>query len=94
MPETEPSYRKTRPTPTDGYKGNAMKVAIRLSRREELKALPIIYRHSPAMVLPGGTYVLSEGAVAALREAGVRFKEVSREADVPGQEEVGAGEKI
>ena len=71
-----------------------MKVVIKLSRREELKALSIIYRHSPAMVLPDGTYVLSEGAVTALREAGVKFAEVGRETDVPGPSEVGAGEKL
>ena len=49
-----------------------MKVIVQLSSREELKALPIIYRHSPAMVLPEGKYVLNEGAVTALREAGVK----------------------
>ena len=71
-----------------------MKVVIQLSQREELKALPIIYRHSPAMVLPDRTYVLSEDAVTALREAGVKFTEVSRETDVPGPSEVSAGEKL
>jgi hypothetical protein len=71
-----------------------MKVIIRLSRAEELKALPIIYRHSPAMVLPGGTYVLEQAAADALRDAGVKFEEVSREATVPGVAEVGAGERI
>ena len=71
-----------------------MKVVIQLSRREELKALPIIYRHSPAMVLPNCTYILSEGAVKAIREAGVKFTELSRETAVPGLEEVGAGERI
>lgn len=71
-----------------------MKVVIQLSQREELKALPIIYRHSPAMVLPNRTYVLSEGAVTALREAGVKFTEVSRETTVPGASEVSAGEKL
>jgi hypothetical protein len=71
-----------------------MKVIIRLSRREELKALPIIYRHSPAMVLPNGTYVLSDGAVEALRAGGVRFKELSREAGVIGPGEVRASERV
>lgn len=71
-----------------------MKVVIQMSRKEELKALPIIYRHSPAMVLPNGTYVLSDGAVDALRNAGVRFKEVSRETDMPGPKEVGASERV
>jgi hypothetical protein len=71
-----------------------MKVAIQLSKRDELKALPIIYRHSPAMVLPNRTYVLSEGAVTALRDAGVKFTEVSRESNIPGSSEVSAGEKL
>ena len=71
-----------------------MKVIIRLSRREELKALPIIYRHSPSMVLPNGTYVLSEEALEALRAKGVRFKEVSRESGVVGPGEVRASERV
>jgi hypothetical protein len=73
---------------------NAMKVAIRMTRRERLKALPIIYRHSPAMVLRDGTYILDPGAVEALRSAGVRFKEITREAEVPGPEEVRSGERV
>jgi len=50
-----------------------MKVVIQMSAREELKALPILLRHSPGMVLPERTYILSEQAVEALRQAGVRF---------------------
>jgi hypothetical protein len=71
-----------------------MKVVIQLTRVAELRALPILYRHSPGMVLPNRTYVLGEEAVNALREAGVKFTEVSREASVPGWEEAGAGERI
>ena len=51
-----------------------MKVVIQMSAREELKALPILLRHSPGMVFPERTYILSEQAVDALRQAGVRFK--------------------
>jgi hypothetical protein len=58
-----------------------MKVIIQFSVREEAKALPILLRHSPGMVLPERTYVLGEEAIGALREAGVRFTELSREAD-------------
>jgi hypothetical protein len=50
-----------------------MKVVIQLSAREELKALPILLRHSPGMVMPERTYVLNEQAVDALHQAGVRF---------------------
>jgi ABC-type hemin transport system substrate-binding protein len=54
-----------------------MNVVIQMSGQEELKALPILYRHSPGMVLPGRTYVISEEAVSALRQAGVQFTEVN-----------------
>ncbi|HBI45577.1 MAG TPA: hypothetical protein DDY78_22400 [Planctomycetales bacterium] len=54
--------------------GDPMKVVIQMSAREELKALPILLRHSPGMVFPERTYILSEQAVDALRQAGVRFK--------------------
>lgn len=50
-----------------------MTVVIRLSRRAELRALPILYRHSPGMMLPQRTYVIRAEAARALREAGVPF---------------------
>jgi hypothetical protein len=51
-----------------------MKVVVQFSAREELKALPILLRHSPGMVMPERTYILSEAAVDSLRQAGIRFK--------------------
>lgn len=71
-----------------------MKVAVRFTKKEELKAIPILFRHSPGMMLPGDIYVISEGAAAALREAGIHFTEVSRESSAPGAAEVGIGERI
>jgi hypothetical protein len=71
-----------------------MKVIIQMSSREEAKALPILLRHSPGMVLPNRTYVLSEEAVGALRNAGIKFTEVSREATAPNLEGVVPGERI
>jgi hypothetical protein len=50
-----------------------MKVAIQFSKREEAKALPILLRHSPGMILRNRIYVISDGAVRALRRAGVKF---------------------
>jgi len=70
-----------------------MKVIIHLSKEDEAKALPILLRHSPGMVLPNRTYVLSEDALKALRDAGVRFSEVSLEATAPSLEEV-VGERV
>ena len=45
-----------------------MKVIIQLSREEEAKALPILLRHSPGMILPERTYVLGEESVGLLHE--------------------------
>ena len=73
--------------------GFAMKVIVHLTKEEEAKALPILLRHSPGMVLPHRTYVLSEDSLRALRVAGVRFSELSREAAAPGLEEV-VGERV
>ena len=69
-----------------------MRVTVRFSTREELRALPILLRHSPGTVLPNRIYVISPEAAQALREAGVRFTEVARETDPPSLE--GAGERI
>ena len=70
-----------------------MKVIIQLSKEEEAKALPILLRHSPGIILRHGTYVLSEEALRALRRADIRFSELSREAVAPSLEEV-AGERV
>jgi len=61
-----------------------MTVVIRLTSREEAKALPILLRHSPGAVLPDRTYVLRHEAAEALRSAGVRFTELSRASNKPG----------
>jgi hypothetical protein len=71
-----------------------MKVVIQFSKQEEAKALPILLRHSPGMVLRDRTYILSEEAVAALNEAGVKFTELSREADAPDVHGALPGERI
>jgi hypothetical protein len=50
-----------------------MNVVIRLSSRAELKALPILLRHSPGTMLPGRTYIIRAAAASALKRAGVPF---------------------
>jgi len=45
------------------------------------------------MILPERTYVLGENAVSLLRNAGIRFTQLSREALAPRLEEV-AGERV
>ena len=71
-----------------------MKVVVRLSSSEELKALPILLRHSSGSILPDRTYVISEAAARALRDADVRFVELSRESNVPVLEGVASCERI
>ena len=71
-----------------------MKIAVRFTGKEELKAIPILMRHSPGMMLPGDLYVISAEAAEALRHAGVRFTEVTSEAAPPGLQGVAAGERI
>ena len=54
-----------------------------MTAAEELKALPVLLRHSPGMVLPERTYVLGESTVGKLRAAGVQFTQLSREVLTP-----------
>jgi hypothetical protein len=58
-----------------------MKVTIRLSAREERKALPILLRHSAGTILANRTYIISTEAARALREAGLKFDELCSEAN-------------
>jgi len=60
-----------------------MKIAVRFTAKEELKAIPILFRHSTGMMLPGDVYVISEEAARALAEAGVHYSELSRESSAP-----------
>jgi hypothetical protein len=71
-----------------------MKIVIRLTEREELKALPILLRHSVGMMLRDGSYVISADAARALRDAGVTFEVISSEANPPAPEGAEAGERI
>lgn len=58
-----------------------MKVVIQLTEEEEIKALPVLVRHWPGMMLRDGTYLLDGEAVRKLRDAGVEFTELEKEAD-------------
>ena len=68
-----------------------MRIVIRVSPRDSAKAWALLVRHSPGVALPDGVFVVSEEAIRALREAGIRFSELSREASTLG---VAAGERI
>ena len=60
-----------------------MKVVVRFTAKQEAKALPVILRHSPGVVLPRRTYILSEAVVKMLTQEGIQFNEISRDAMSP-----------
>jgi hypothetical protein len=62
-----------------------MKIIIQMSEAEEVKALPLLLRHSPGTVLPNRIYVVSEEAARKLHEVGVQFTELSRESTAAGR---------
>jgi hypothetical protein len=53
------------------------KAVVQFSHEEERKALPILLRHSPGMILRKRTYILSDAAVRGLRTAGITFTQIS-----------------
>ncbi len=68
-----------------------MKTVIRVNPRDNAKAWALLVRHSPGVALPDRIFVVSDEAVRALRKAGIRFAELSREASLSG---AAAGERI
>ncbi len=68
-----------------------MKIVIQVSPRDSAEAWSLLVSHSPGMALPDRMFVVSEEAVRALREARIRFSELSREASMSG---AAAGERI
>jgi len=71
-----------------------MTIVLQFTLDEEAKALPILLRHSPGTVLPDRTYIVETSVVQALRDAGVAFREVSPQLNLPSFEEVPIGERI
>jgi hypothetical protein len=71
-----------------------MRIAIQLTEREERKALPILLRHSPGMILRDRIYIINGDAARALRDARVRFTELSRDSDSFSVEGAPAGERV
>lgn len=56
-----------------------MKTVIRVSPRDSAKAWALLVRHSPGVALPDRVFVVSDEAVRALRDAGIRFSELKTE---------------
>jgi hypothetical protein len=71
-----------------------MKIVIQVAAKDKAKAWAVLVRHSPGTALPNRTFIVSEDAARALREAGIRFQEVSREPGEPTAGGVMSGERI
>lgn len=71
-----------------------MKVVIQLTKEEEVKALPLLLRHSAGTVLSDRTYVVESAAVTELRDAGIQFTQISRESNAPSLEGAASGERV
>jgi hypothetical protein len=71
-----------------------MNVVIKFSAEEELKALGILLRHSPGTILPNRTYVVNVSAAEALRDAGICYREIQPQLNLPVVEDLSIGERI
>jgi hypothetical protein len=70
-----------------------MNVVIQVNERHRARAWGYLVRHSPGTALPNCTFVVTEAAARGLREAGIRFTEISRPGETAAAG-VGAGERI
>jgi hypothetical protein len=71
-----------------------MRTVLQFTATEEAKALPVLLRHSPGTVLANRTYVVESAVVPILRDAGVDFREISPQVNMPFFEDVPIGERI
>jgi hypothetical protein len=72
----------------------AMNMILQFTAEDEAKALPILLRHSPGSILPNRVYVIDESAAQALRDAGVSYREVRPQLNLPAVEDMATGERI
>jgi hypothetical protein len=69
-------------------------VVIQISEEDELKALEILLRHSPGSMLPNRTFVVEASAAQALRDAGISFRDIQPQVNLPAVEGYSIGERI
>jgi len=71
-----------------------MKVVIQVAKTDDAEAWAMLQRHSSGVALPNRTFVVSQEAVEAFRQAGIQFQVLSDDARTLTEEGVGAGERI
>jgi hypothetical protein len=72
----------------------SMRVIIQVAARDSAKAWALLVQHSAGTALPNRTFIVSVEAAQALRDAGIKFKEISSEPGSPTTGGVIAGERI
>jgi hypothetical protein len=53
-------------------------IVIQVSAKDSSRAVGILIRHSPGVALPNRTFIIEAEAARALREAGVKFREIAQ----------------
>jgi hypothetical protein len=71
-----------------------MRIRIQVSAGDDARAWGILIRHSVGEAYPNRTYVISEQAADALRQARIDFVELSREEGIAGVPGVTSGERV
>ena len=71
-----------------------MRVVVQVAAKDSARAGVMLVRHSAGTALRNRTFIISEEAVRALREAGVKFTEISREAALAAADGDINGERI
>jgi hypothetical protein len=71
-----------------------MYVVVQIAKKDSAKAWALLVRHSAGTALPDRTFVVTDNAVRALREAGVKLKEIARVADPSMYAAAMSGERI
>ena len=70
-----------------------MKIVVQISEQDDARAWSLMQRRFSGIALPNRTFVLPEEAVRALRKAGIRYTEISRDGVLQPQGAI-AGERI
>ncbi len=71
-----------------------MQIIIQVAEKDSARAWGLLVRHSPGAALPNRTFIISQEAARALRDAGIKFTEISRNGVLPSFEGAVTGERI
>jgi hypothetical protein len=71
-----------------------MSLVLQFTADEEARALPILFRHSAGTILPNRVYVVDASAAQALHDAGISYREVRPQLNLPLTEDHSIGERI